>query len=140
MYFSTAAGPAFEVTNIHHGMRAETGAISRVRINHTLETELIGEVPARGICGSGLVDTVAELLRLGLLDSSGCLIRENGQNSFFVLFPCEKCAQSQILITQMDLSQLQLAKGAILAGSFPGHSCILHVLMNKRMQSIKLIW
>ncbi|MBS3763085.1 MAG: DUF4445 domain-containing protein, partial [Planctomycetes bacterium] len=68
---STAAGPAFEGARIHFGMRATEGAISKVVANEEIEVSVIGGGRARGICGSGLLDAVAELLRVGVIDKSG---------------------------------------------------------------------
>src|SRR5437588_12262662 len=69
------AGPAFEAAQIRCGMRAAAGAIEGVRIgDDAVELEVIGDVEAVGMCGSGLVDAVAELVRCGLLDRSGRFI------------------------------------------------------------------
>ena len=66
------AGPAFEGSQIRCGMRATEGAIEGVQLGDTVELQVIGgDVPAQGICGSGLVDAVAQLLHVGLLDHSG---------------------------------------------------------------------
>jgi uncharacterized 2Fe-2S/4Fe-4S cluster protein (DUF4445 family) len=103
---STAAGPAFEGARISMGMRAATGAISEVRVrNGQLECYVLGQVPPRGICGSGLVDAVAAGLELGLISSKGRLA--NG-DSLALAGP--------VSLNQWDLRELQLAKGAIAAG------------------------
>ena len=69
---STAAGPAFEAGSIRMGMRAATGAISRVWLDHgEMRATVIGNVEARGICGSGLVDAVAAGLEKGAILPSG---------------------------------------------------------------------
>jgi uncharacterized 2Fe-2S/4Fe-4S cluster protein (DUF4445 family) len=71
---STAAGPAFEGARIRQGMRAAAGAIDAVAIRDgALQTHVIGETDAAGLCGSALVDAVAELLRVGLIDATGTL-------------------------------------------------------------------
>lgn len=103
----TAAGPAFEGARISQGMRAAAGAISHVKaVDGALVCEVIGGGSARGICGSGLVDAVAAGLQLGLIGASGRLQNENGG---LVL-------ADDISLSQTDIRQLQLAKGAIAAG------------------------
>jgi len=103
---STAAGPAFEGARISMGMRAATGAISEVSAcGGEFECRVLGRVAPRGICGSGLVDAVAVGLDLGRIQSTGRL----SQGSSFCLAP-------PVLITQGDVRELQLAKGAIAAG------------------------
>lgn len=102
---STAAGPAFEGGRIRHGMRACEGAIDAVHIeNGRLAAHVIGEAAPRGICGSGLVDAAAKALDLGLLLPNGRLI----QNPLPLADGVE--------LTQSDIRQLQLAKGAMAAG------------------------
>lgn len=103
---STAAGPAFEGARIRHGMRAGAGAIDRVwRDGDELRHRVIGPGPARGICGSGLVDAVAAALDLGWLDGSGRLAGGRTQ-----------IALDGLALLQSDIRELQLAKGAIRAG------------------------
>ena len=104
---STAAGPAFEGGRISQGMQASTGAIAEVRAEGSgLVCHVIGGGAARGICGSGLVDAVATGLDLGLVHANGRLA--NGARSL-PLTP-------EISLTQGDIRELQLAKGAICAG------------------------
>ncbi|MFN8625978.1 MAG: ASKHA domain-containing protein [Candidatus Binatia bacterium] len=104
---STAAGPAFEGGRISRGMRATTGAISEVwSENGHLRCHVIGDVAARGVCGSGLVDAVAIGLDLGLIQASGRLAH-GGQP--LALAP-------SVMLTQGDIRELQLAKAAIAAG------------------------
>lgn len=101
---STAAGPAFEAGRIRMGMRAATGAISHIAVrNGALECRTIGGVAPRGICGSGLVDAVAAGLELGAIQPNGRL-----RGEFKLAGP--------VGITQSDIRELQLAKGAIAAG------------------------
>jgi uncharacterized 2Fe-2S/4Fe-4S cluster protein (DUF4445 family) len=105
---STAAGPAFEGARISMGMRAATGAISKVTLEGgRLTCHVLGNVAPRGICGSGLVDAVAAGLDLGLIEPSGRL--RDGANSTLMLSP-------PVALTQNDIRELQLAKGAIAAG------------------------
>ncbi len=104
---STAAGPAFEAGSISMGMRASTGAISRVSLDHgVMLATVIGDVEARGICGSGLVDVVAAGLRCGAILSSGRVA--DGTKLFPVKAP--------VVIYQADIRELQLAKAAIASG------------------------
>lgn len=103
---STAAGPAFEGARISMGMRAATGAISEVNAaNGEVLCRVIGNVAPRGICGSGLVDAVAAGLELGRIQPSGRL--PSGAD-LPLLAP--------VSLTQADVRELQLAKGAIAAG------------------------
>jgi uncharacterized 2Fe-2S/4Fe-4S cluster protein (DUF4445 family) len=102
---STAAGPAFEGGRISMGMRAATGAISQVRRGpEGLRCHVLGDVPPRGICGSGLVDAVAVGLELGVIAPNGRLA--NGPWT----------VQAPVALTQEDVRQLQLAKAAVAAG------------------------
>jgi uncharacterized 2Fe-2S/4Fe-4S cluster protein (DUF4445 family) len=104
---STAAGPAFEGGGISMGMQATTGAITAVSVeNGSLRCRVQGDVSARGICGSGLVDAIAAGLDLGIIDPSG---RLSGDANPFELSP-------GVSLTQRDVRQLQLAKGATAAG------------------------
>ncbi|MHC4673098.1 MAG: ASKHA domain-containing protein [Planctomycetota bacterium] len=104
---STAAGPAFEGAKISMGMRAATGAISKVSIaGGQLTGHVLGNVTARGICGSGLVDAVACGLDLGLIENNGRLA--NSEQEISVI--------DHVRLTQKDIRELQLAKGAIAAG------------------------
>jgi uncharacterized 2Fe-2S/4Fe-4S cluster protein (DUF4445 family) len=104
---STAAGPAFEAASIRMGMRAAIGAISHATVSDgRLLCDVIGNVAARGICGSGLVDAVAAGLDLGSILPSGKLM--NGISEFVVSEP--------VVLVQSDIRQLQLAKAAIAAG------------------------
>jgi uncharacterized 2Fe-2S/4Fe-4S cluster protein (DUF4445 family) len=103
---STAAGPAFEGARISMGMRAAIGAISEVSANNgAFECRVLGNVPPRGICGSGLVDAIAVGLDFGLIQPNGRL--KNGDVIRL---------QDPVVLTQADVRQLQLAKGAIAAG------------------------
>jgi uncharacterized 2Fe-2S/4Fe-4S cluster protein (DUF4445 family) len=104
---STAAGPAFEGGRIGMGMRAGAGAIDRIRVREgVLECHVVGGGPARGLCGSGLVDAVAGALDLGWICPNGRLAP--GLPHVALVEP--------VRITQADIRELQLAKGAIAAG------------------------
>ncbi|OAT86678.1 ASKHA domain-containing protein [Desulfotomaculum copahuensis] len=132
MTCSTAAGPAFEGAQIRHGMRAAAGAIEGMTVDHDVHLKVIGDVPARGICGSGLMDAVAGLVRAGVIESGGRMISrdeaghlpgalqrrlesEAGGNCF-VLASWEETGAEPVLLTQKDVRELQLAKAAIRAG------------------------
>jgi len=130
---SCAAGPAFEGARIKFGMRAAEGAIEKVLINDDVRVNVIGNVPPRGLCGTALIDAVAELLRVGVVEPSGKIlspdeavrapkkVRERivpGEMGFdFCLAGCEEAHNGEaILLTQKDIREAQLAKGAIFAG------------------------
>ena len=102
---STAAGPAFEGAGISMGMRGELGAIDRVSLyGDKLIAHVIGEVPPKGICGSGLIDAVACLLELELVDETGYMEHE------------QEIIASPVSLSAEDIRMLQLAKSAICAG------------------------
>jgi len=126
---SCASGPAFEGAHIRYGMRASTGAIERVWIDPVkkgVSIRTIDDAPARGICGSGIVDTVSEMFKAGILDSSGKIsnsaglagVRKGGNGlPEFVLVKGNKTATGQdITIAQHDIQEIQLAKAAIFTG------------------------
>ena len=104
---SSAAGPAFEGGRISMGMRAATGAISEVIVDQgVMRCRVLGGGPARGICGSGLVDAAAAALDLGLVHPNGRIA--GGAKRV----PLEGVVE----LTQADIRELQLAKGATAAG------------------------
>ncbi|HSO87583.1 MAG TPA: ASKHA domain-containing protein [Draconibacterium sp.] len=104
---STAAGPAFEGAKISQGMRATTGAISSVNfVNGELKTHVIGNTTAKGICGSGLIDTMAILLNREEIGMFGEI--NSGEDKVKLT--------KQVSITQQDIREFQLAKAAIAAG------------------------
>ena len=121
---STAAGPAFEGMNIACGMRAARGAIERVNFaGGEVSVQTIDDAPPVGLCGSGLLDAVAELASHGVIETSGRFTRNRGllppglQSRFgerdgkpvFHLTP-------EVYLSQGDIRQVQLAKGAVRAG------------------------
>ncbi|MCW2794530.1 ASKHA domain-containing protein [Nocardioides sp.] len=128
------AGPAFEGGAIRCGMRAADGAIEVIRLTDTVDLTVIGEVEPKGLCGSGLVDAVAELVRVGLLDSSGRFIPDEqapdvapkladrltmiGQERVFVLHRPHPDAEPEdcVVLSQRDVRELQFAKAAISTG------------------------
>lgn len=104
---STAAGPAFEGAKISQGMRATSGAISSVDFeNDKLETHVIGNVPAKGICGSGLIDIMAILLNKKQIGMFGEI--NSGEDKIKIT--------NEVSISQQDIREFQLAKAAIAAG------------------------
>ncbi len=124
---STACGPAFEGAHIRFGMRSAPGAIERVKIDDAtgrVRLDTVGGKPAVGICGSGILDAVAELLKVGWLNRQGRLqtgapaVRPGraGEGSEFVLVGVSADGGREVVLTQKDLGEIQLAKGAIRAG------------------------
>ena len=117
---SCASGPAFEGAHIKHGMRAAPGAIEYVRLtNDRLELQTIGGDSPTGICGSGLLDVVAQLRLNEIIDVRGRLgdhplVRKEGGSKEFVL--AERPGATPITITQKDVRELQLAKAAVRMG------------------------
>ncbi|MDP2919655.1 MAG: ASKHA domain-containing protein [Dehalococcoidia bacterium] len=119
---SCASGPAFEGGHIRHGMRAMPGAIERVRISDgTIQYQTIDGAPPIGICGSGILDSLAEMYRAGIVDERGRIqtshrwVRDGGNGREFVLVEA-KGDNREIVITQGDVRELQLAKAAIRTG------------------------
>ena len=128
---SCAAGPAFEGAHIQCGMRGSSGAIDRVDFeNGRVVFSVLDQVPPQGICGSGLVDAVSGLLAAGLITSDGRLLTreealgspyahrlgEDPVNQFFLTERGLSPGDRSVFITQKDIRELQLAKGAMLAG------------------------
>jgi len=123
---SASAGPAFEGSGVRSGMRAAEGAIEKARISEDgkLHYTTIGDTKPIGICGSGLIDIVAELFKAGFLDRSGRLnpesderVREvNGEMEFLLVPSARTMVRNDIVITQADIENLLRAKAAIFAG------------------------
>lgn len=120
---SCASGPAFEGAHIKFGMRAAPGAIERVLISDgQVEYKTIGDEPPVGLCGSGILDAMAQLRLAGLLDSRGRLGESpltrgmNGDVEFVLVGERESGNGRAITVTQHDIRELQLAKGAIRCG------------------------
>ncbi|MEA4986624.1 MAG: ASKHA domain-containing protein [Anaerovorax sp.] len=131
---STAAGPAFEGASIKHGMRAASGAIEKIEIREDdVFFKTIDECEPVGICGSGLIDAVAQMLKIQLINKKGRLVSAEeylkkqpksdlgyrlrndveGNREFVLVF---KEGKEDVVITQKDVREVQLAKGAISAG------------------------
>jgi uncharacterized 2Fe-2S/4Fe-4S cluster protein (DUF4445 family) len=133
---STAAGPAFEGARITHGMRASNGAIEKVFIKESgIEINTIGNEKATGLCGSGLIDAVAELLKMEVLSRDGkfhkredlashipgfikerMIQHDKHGTSFILVKGSDSKTGRDILLSQKDIRETQLAKGAIYAG------------------------
>jgi uncharacterized 2Fe-2S/4Fe-4S cluster protein (DUF4445 family) len=131
---STAAGPALEGATLACGMRAASGAIEHIRLTaHDIEYDVIGDTAPLGLCGSGIIDLAAVLLDAGIIDETGLMLSGgslpqdlpealrnrvevfDGQPSFLV-HRHEKREVRDVVLTQRDIRQIQLAKGAIRAG------------------------
>lgn len=125
---SCAAGPALEGMDIRCGMRAAQGAVEDVRITGAgVEVKVIGGGQPAGICGSGILAAVKELLRTGLVRPNGAFIKKEQLDPADYRFPMIQLdgkkrefvlaeSPGPLLITQKDIRQVQLAKGAILSG------------------------
>ena len=121
---SCASGPAFEGAHISHGMRAAAGAIEAVELTASgLTLKTVDDAPAVGLCGSGIIDSVAELRRWNLINERGrfdrdhARVRQGRHGAEFVLAPANQSGnQHDVVVTQEDINEIQLAKGAIRAG------------------------
>ena len=120
---SCASGPALEGGHITHGTWAVPGAIDRLSINTSgVSFHTIGHIPPHGLCGSGILDAIAGLVRLGIIDRKGGLAEvqnkmASDQRGEFMLVPAAQSATGRaITISQQDVSEVQLAKAAIRAG------------------------
>lgn len=114
---STAAGPAFEGAHIRNGMGGVEGAINKAEIKDGLRFATIGGAPARGICGSGLLDLVAGLLDCGAIDDTGRLDADSAPS--WLEFDGDSVVidrKADIVLTGRDIREVQLAKGAVAAG------------------------
>jgi len=126
---SCASGPAFEGGHIKYGMRAATGAIERLRIDGgKIQYQTIDGASPVGICGSGILDALAQLYLAKIIDTGGRIIDNQprvraykGQREFILVSKEERKGKPAITITQHDVRELQLAKAAIRTG--------IHVLL-----------
>ncbi len=148
---SAAAGPALEGAKIKMGMRAAPGAIDSIKINGSgIKITTINDMPPVGICGSGLVDAVSELLKAGVITQSGRFAdkeelkkhmsgRFKGNKgkdlSFILAAEGEYGSNPEVGITQKDIREIQLAKGAIAAGAQ-----ILLSVAGKKLDEIKNVY
>ena len=125
---SAPAGPAFEGAEIRQGMRASAGAIDRVRILEDVRVWTIGDVAPKGICGSGLIDALSQMVRRGIVEESGRLLPRPDLEGRLPPKVLERIVGKDytwefalswdpyIAVTQDDVRQLQLAKGTIHCG------------------------
>jgi uncharacterized 2Fe-2S/4Fe-4S cluster protein (DUF4445 family) len=123
-----SAGPAFEGSGVRHGMRATAGAIEEVWIDHrTYEPtyQTIGQLPARGICGSGMIGLLAEMFITGILDKAGKIRRDlpsprvrvgDHGGEYVVVWANQSGIGTDIVINEVDIENLLRTKGAIYAG------------------------
>ena len=121
---SCASGPAFEGYHIRHGMRAARGAIEKVRIeNNAIQIQTIDDAAPAGLCGSGVLDAMAQLYLAGIVDGSGRMLDGHPRvrigepyREFVLVEAGESGAPMTVVLTQHDIRELQLAKGAIRTG------------------------
>jgi uncharacterized 2Fe-2S/4Fe-4S cluster protein (DUF4445 family) len=120
---SCASGPALEGVHISSGMLAQRGAIERVSMDNGAATvRTIGKAAPLGLCGSGVIDAVAELVRTGIINRRGRFVDTpgviwTGQTAAYMLVSAAASGTGEaIMITQKDIEELQLAKAAIRAG------------------------
>jgi uncharacterized 2Fe-2S/4Fe-4S cluster protein (DUF4445 family) len=143
---SCASGPAFEGVHIKHGVKAITGAIEKARIRKTtssklqFEYETIDGAKPTGLCGSAMIDIVAEMFKHKIIDNQGRFIikndskmlRKTGDEIEFVLVGCGETATGKdITVTQKDINEIQLAKAAIYSG------CLI-LLTEKKLEEADL--
>ena len=128
MTASCSAGPAFEGGGIRWGMRAEEGAIDKISINpETFEPvfSTIGDIAPRGICGSGMIDLISEMMQIGIIgqngkfriDSSHPRMKLDGEDLAYILaFADQTPMEEDIVFTEIDIHSLILSKGAVYSG------------------------
>ena len=127
---ATAAGPAFEGACITHGIGGVSGAINSVKINSSGQIDIttIDNIPAIGICGSGIIDAAAVLIEAGIVDETGRMLAEDELEGDCALladriidddkieFVLDNNTDNRITVTASDIREIQLAKAAIAAG------------------------
>ncbi len=121
---SCASGPAFEGAHVRDGMRAAPGAIERVQIVDGLpRLKTVGDRPPVGICGSGILDAIGELLKAGIVDRKGNLLagapgveREDGMLQYVLADAASTGSGRAVVVTRKDINEIQLAKAAIRTG------------------------
>ena len=128
MTASCSAGPAFEGGGVRWGMRAETGAIEKISIDpETLDPAIsvVGNVLPRGICGSGMIDLISEMLLKGIIQQNGKFSidpsnprykREGDETAFIVVFADKTSVDRDIIFTETDIDNILRSKGAVYAG------------------------
>ena len=124
---SCASGPAFEGMQIKHGMKAVTGAIERVSISSNFEVKYktVGNARPTGLCGSAMIDAIAEMFKRGIINDKGSfnlqiktsrLRKSDGEVEFVIAWGHETATGKDITLTQHDIREIQLAKAAIFTG------------------------
>lgn len=130
---STAAGPAFEGAQLSSGMRAANGAIDDVALTDDVYVHTIKDEFARGICGSGVIKSIAEFVKMGVITSSGRFVSndriallpdnigkrlkvQDGQKEFVLVFAEKSATGRDLSITQGDIREIQLVKSSIFTG------------------------
>lgn len=120
---SSSAGPAFEGQGISCGMRASEGAIASVKkTENCFEYKIIGKsnednsITAKGICGTGLISIIAQSLQAQIIDETGTISEEKNGDSEKIIIVKQNKNQKEISVTQKDIRNIQLAKGAVKAG------------------------
>jgi len=132
VFCATAAGPAFEGAHIKRGMAGIKGAVNNIYLdeNNQIICETIGNITPKGICGSGIIDAVALMLEIGVIDETGRILESDEEDEMpekyrgLAVNLCEKDdesafvfdKQNDIYITQKDVREIQLAKAAVSAG------------------------
>jgi uncharacterized 2Fe-2S/4Fe-4S cluster protein (DUF4445 family) len=125
---SCSAGPAFEGGGVRWGMRAEEGAIEQIEIdaeNFSCSWKTVGDVAPRGICGSGMIDLISEMLLKGIIDQNGKFLQDSshpriiddqGDRSWLLVPAEETGVERDIVFSEADIQTLLLSKGAVYAG------------------------
>jgi uncharacterized 2Fe-2S/4Fe-4S cluster protein (DUF4445 family) len=119
---STASGPAFEGAHIRFGMRAAPGAIEEVVIRDgRVLFKTVGNEPPVGLCGSGILDLIAQMHRAGIINARGAMnsgprVRRGEHGPEFIVVPGDENGGREIVFGRSDVSEIQLAKGAMRAG------------------------
>ncbi len=122
---STASGPAFEGAHIRHGMRAAPGAIEKVLIHDgQIKLQTIDGQPPVGLCGSGILDLIAQMRKAGILNNRGAItgagfetrLRPGENGPEFVLVGAAESGGAEVIFDRKDVTEIQLAKGAMRAG------------------------
>jgi uncharacterized 2Fe-2S/4Fe-4S cluster protein (DUF4445 family) len=122
---STASGPAFEGAHILHGMRAAPGAIEKVLIKDgQVLIQTVDQAPPVGLCGSGILDLVAQLRRAGIINPRGAFtdlehnprVRQGVHGPEFIVATASENGGAEITFSRSDVNEIQLAKGAMRAG------------------------
>ncbi|MDA8403059.1 MAG: ASKHA domain-containing protein [Desulfobacteraceae bacterium] len=125
---SCSAGPAFEGGGVRWGMRAEDGAIEKVTIDPVTwaaTVSVVGDVPARGICGSGMIDLISELFLKGVIQANGKfsataphprMVKQGDEPAYILVFEEETGVDQDIVFLESDIGNIIRSKGSVYAG------------------------